>query len=194
MPHPILKFIARLERFAQRIWYTPLVALLAAADLFILIIPTDALLISNVALRPKRWISIAVWVTLGSALGSLALSVGIQAWGSDFMGALGISLQSSPSWQSTAQWMRDYQGLTLALFGAGPFPLQPAVVVAASADVNPWSIFLWVALGRAAKFFFFAWAATHAPTILSKIWGIRSEVESLHAAQRELQQTDRNAS
>lgn len=193
MPHYLLKTIARLEKFSHRIWYTPVVALLAAADLFILIIPTDALLISNVALRPKRWITIALWVTAGSALGSLFLTLGIQAWGGSFLDALGISMQGSSTWETTARWMRDYQGPTLALFGAGPFPLQPAVVVAASAKVNPGAIFFWVALGRAAKFFFFAWAATHAPRLLDKLWGVRGEVKALHEAEAEVQNEARHS-
>lgn len=194
MQHPIFKTIARLERFAQRIWYTPVVALLAALDLFILVVPTDALLISNVALRPKRWISIAIWFTAGSALGSLALALLINHYGIDFLGALGLHPDKFPSWEMTARWIRDYQGPALAVFGGGPLPLQPAVMLAAIAKVSPGAIFFWVALGRALKFFFFAWAATHAPNLLNRIWGVRTEVEVLHAAQKEIASTETKAS
>jgi membrane protein YqaA with SNARE-associated domain len=193
MKHPVLRTIARLERYATRIWYTPLVALLAAADLFILIVPTDALVISNAALRPKHWIWIAVWSTLGSALGSFALCLAIQGYGAEFLHLIGFAPESSATWQSTAQWVREYQGPALAVFAVGPFPLQPAVVVGSVAGVPPLSVLLWVGLGRAIKFFFFSWAATHAPNLLNRIWGLRTEVELLHAAEQEVREKEGTA-
>ncbi len=185
-PHPIARVLTYLEKFAGRPWYTPVVALMAALDLFILVIPTDALLLSNVALRPKKWIQIAIWFTAGSGLGSLALSLLIHHYGIDFLGTVGIHPETSSTWESTARWIRDYQGPALAVFAGGPFPLQPAVMVSAVARVSPWAIFLWVSLGRALKFFFFAWAATHAPKLLGKLWGVRSEVEHYEAVKREV--------
>lgn len=185
MQHPIFKAIARLEKFAHRWWYTPVVAFLAASDLFIVIIPTDALLISNVAVRPKKWISIAIVVSLGSALGSMALGWAIQRYGMGFLTAMGVTLEG-PTWARAAEWVREYQGPALAAFGFGPFPLQPGVVLSALANVSPLKIFLWVGLGRIVKYLFFAWAATHAPTLLSKIWGIRKEVEVLKEVHKEI--------
>ncbi len=190
MLHSVLKFIARLERFSQRVWYTPAIALLAGLDLFILIVPTDALLISNAALRPKRWVWIALWVTAGSALGALVLGLAVQTFGTHFLSVVGFNPESSSGWRSAAQWIRDYQGLALAVFALGPFPLQPAVVLATIAGVSPWSLFCWVYLGRVIKFLFFAWAATHAPGLLSRLWGVKKEVEVLTAVQREVRDGD----
>lgn len=187
MQHPILRTFARLEKFVQRVWYTPLVSILAAIDLFVVVVPTDALLISNAALRPKRWLSIAIWVSAGSAFGSLLLAWAVGRYGDAGLAWLGIGLSDSGSWATASDWIRRYQGPALAVFAAGPFPLQPAVVLGALAKVPLDAVFFWVILGRGTKYLFFAWAATHAPKLLSKIWGVRQEVETLEDARREQQ-------
>ena len=58
----------------DRPWYVALVGGLAALDLFIMIIPTDGLLVTSVLVRPKRWVSWFLWVSIGSAVGAAALA------------------------------------------------------------------------------------------------------------------------
>lgn len=164
-----LRTIRKLEKFVDRWWYTPLIALLAAADIFILVVPTDALLISAVMMRPKKWISRFIWVSFGSALGAWAMGLAIDALGTEPLhrfigGAIG-----SDSWKNTAQYVHDHGALSVAFFSAGPFPLQPGVVLAALAGIPPLDLFLWAWVGRALKYGVFAWIASHAPKLLKKL-------------------------
>ncbi|MEO7162476.1 MAG: hypothetical protein ABI041_06120, partial [Bdellovibrionia bacterium] len=59
-----------LQKFANRKWFISLVSILAALDAFVIFIPNEALLISAVIVRPKHWLRIALWVSVGSAIGA----------------------------------------------------------------------------------------------------------------------------
>jgi len=178
-----MKWISRqivgLQKFTHRIWYLPLIALLAAIDLFILVIPTDGLLISSVMLRPKRWISSFLWVSLGSAVGALALAILIFAFGDTVIQTVGVYNFESEIWIETTQFMQNYGLLTIGVFAVGILPLQPGVILAAATGMPSLEIFLSVFAGRAIKYAFFAWCARHVPSLLGRIWGVRREVKRL---------------
>ncbi len=71
--------LKRLEEFSSHRLYTVIIACLAGLDAFVFIVPNEALLIVAVLARPKRWIWTALWVSLGSSVGSVpVLSAGIN--------------------------------------------------------------------------------------------------------------------
>src|SRR4051812_12543814 len=74
----IRKAVRGLQKFVNRPWYYPVVGVLAGLDLFILVVPTDALLISSVMLKPRKWVSAFFWIALGAAIGALTLGALIQ--------------------------------------------------------------------------------------------------------------------
>jgi membrane protein YqaA with SNARE-associated domain len=70
----IKAYSEKLEQYADRFWYPPLLALLAALDNLIIVIPNDGLLIASSMLIPKRWAIFAISVSIGSTIGALTLS------------------------------------------------------------------------------------------------------------------------
>ncbi|RYG34625.1 MAG: hypothetical protein EOO01_32105 [Chitinophagaceae bacterium] len=46
MQKTVRRWIRFVEGYANRWWYSPLIAVLAAADSFVIVIPTDGLLVS----------------------------------------------------------------------------------------------------------------------------------------------------
>lgn len=169
----IQQFFQYLHQFAHRIWYLPLISFLAALDLFIFLVPTDTFLITAVMVRPREKWKIATYFTSASAIGAV-----IMAWASEYMGEwLRVRINdlgfTTELWTRLEVFIQNWGGIALAAHAAGPFPLQPGVILAAAGGMNLFLLFFAVWVGRALKYFFFAWAAAYAPEILEKYFFIR---------------------
>src|SRR6476620_9242043 len=84
--------------FASRWWFIPLVAFLAAVDAFLVVIPTETLLITAVLAHPKRWIAVALWVTFGSAMGATLFGLVTSWFGEPFINYVFPQLLHSQTW------------------------------------------------------------------------------------------------
>src|SRR3989338_6423574 len=102
------KWFLILQRHAKSWWYTPALGLLAFADLFLIVIPTDGLLISSVMLSPRRWIFSAVVVSLGSSLGAVALAHVLQAHGLPFLLQISPGIDQGSAWQWASHLMDQW--------------------------------------------------------------------------------------
>lgn len=178
MSRKILGGLRFLQKHMDRPWYLPAVALLALADIFIMIVPTDALLVTAVLFKPRRWWWAATLVALGSSLGALVLAGAVQ-WDLEGLTQLFPSLFESPSWKGTDAFLEKYGIWALALFAAGPLPYQPAVVLVALSGASLPEAFLATFLGRGGKYYLLAYLASHAPTYLEKFWSVRKEMHEL---------------
>lgn len=157
-----------LRRFVGRPWYNPVVAALAAIDLFILIVPTDILLTSSVLLQPRRWISSFLWVSTGSAVGAAVLTALLQYGAAEFLMSHFPAIFHSEGWEGTRGFVQNHGGWALALISVSPLPQQPGVVISALSGMSIGEIFCAVWLGRALKYFTFAWLASHTPRALER--------------------------
>jgi membrane protein YqaA with SNARE-associated domain len=169
--------LRQLQKFADRPWYFPLLGLLAAADLFILVVPTDALLVSSVMLQPKKWVRAFFWVGLGSALGALALGASIQS-------DLAAHLQASSTYpieSSTWIWLKEffaaYGAIALAVIAVSPLVQFPVVAMAAASGMPLLELFLISLAGRWIKSAVFAYFASHAPKVVLGLPFLRKELE-----------------
>ncbi len=101
----MVKFFERLGRYADRPWYMPLVGLLAFVDLFVMFIPTEALIITTSFVRPKRWWMTALFVTAASSLGALTLAYLGAHYGEPFVTwLLGKNVFESSLWIRAGDW------------------------------------------------------------------------------------------
>jgi|GEM_PF-996362 len=163
------QWLGHLETYADRAWYLPLTAFLAGIDLFIVIVPTEAILVSTVLLRPRRWWVPVLWMSIGSAIGAAALGLVVQGYGEPFIQYFFADALQSEGWQTTAAFLSRYGDWALTLMSAGPLPQQPAVVLCALANMTWGWIFTTVLVGRLAKYILFGWAATHAPRLFTTL-------------------------
>ncbi len=145
-----------------------MVGLLAAIDLFILVIPTDVILTSSVMLQPRRWVTGFLSVSTGSALGALALALLLQSGANDFLTEHFPAIFRSQGWEGLDRFLDLHGFWALALISVSPLPQQPGVVVAALSGMFLWEIFLSVWIGRVVKYALFAWLASHAPETLKR--------------------------
>jgi membrane protein YqaA with SNARE-associated domain len=155
------KWLLKIGRYSRKKFYFPLLATLAAVDLFILIIPLEAILVSSVVLQKKRWMWIALWMVGGSAVGALILGALSQHYGLPFVQAFWPHLFQSESWESTTQFLNDWGVWAMAIIAGSFLPQQPAVIIAGFSRMSLGTIVLSVVIGRIVKYFAFAFAASH---------------------------------
>lgn len=191
-PQKLNQAIARLEKFTDRWWYMPAVGGLAFLDFFIGIVPTDGLLISSVMLQPKRWLRAAFFVTIGSALGAVAVAAAVHALGTSIVDwALGPEVWESAGWVKAQQLLDDHGVWALFLMAVGPLPLVPFAILAGVGGMPLAEIFVSSLVGRAIKYVVFSWVSAKAPHLLRKFMkGPEKEAEELLAERERVEDHD----
>ena len=179
MVKSLKRWIDTLQTHVNNWWYGPALALMACADLFVVVIPTDALLISACMLATRRWIYFAFMVALGSSVGALILAEILQHHGLPLLLKLAPSILETKAWTWTVWMMGEWGIWALFLVSLSPLMQHPAVALAAVSGMALYKIFLMVFAGRLIKYLFLAWLSTHAPGVLGKIWGVRDELKEL---------------
>lgn len=179
MQERLKRWIQVLQKYADRWWYAPVIGLLAAADLFLIVIPTDGLLLSAVMLAPRRWVYTAFVVTLGSSLGTLALGHLLQVHGLPFLLQIVPGIEQSSVWLWTKTLMDGWGSWAVFLIALSPLMQHPAVALAALAGMTLTKLFVMVFAGRILKYLLLSYLATHAPGVLSRFWGLQYELEEV---------------
>ena len=168
--------MAQLGKHGNQWWYPPVIGALAFADLFILIIPTDAILISAVMISPKRWLWIGTMVALGSALGAVALTLLLRYEGMPWLLHFYPGIDHTKAWATATHLVDSWGGWGLFGIALSPIPQHAAIAVAAIAGLEIPIIFGTVFLGRTLKYVAFSYLASHAPKLLGKIFGMKTEL------------------
>jgi membrane protein YqaA with SNARE-associated domain len=177
MPRRLRLLISFLQAHAQSWWYTPLVALLALADAFVVIIPTDGLLVSACMLNPKRWIYTVLLVTFGSTLGAWALAAILEIHGLPFLLHIAPGIEQTTAWIWSVKMMNQWGSIALFLVALSPFAQHPAVALSALAGMPLWNIFLLIFAGRLIKYGLWGWISIHAPGLLGRVWGLQGDLQ-----------------
>jgi membrane protein YqaA with SNARE-associated domain len=167
------RLMLRLGKHADQWWYAPVIGLLAFADLFILIIPTDAILISAVLIAPKRWLLIGTMVAAGSALGAVALTLLLRVEGLPWLLHFYPGIDHTKAWATATRLVDSWGGWGLFTVALSPIPQHAAIAVAAITGLGLPTIFVTVFAGRTIKYVAFSWIASHAPKLLGRIFGVK---------------------
>jgi membrane protein YqaA with SNARE-associated domain len=179
MQKRLKRWFGVLQKYADRWWYAPLIGLLAAADLFLVVIPTDGLLISAVMLSPRRWIYFAFMVSFGSALGCLLLAHLLQVHGMPLLQHIVPGIEQNSTWAWTQQLMVQWGTWAVFLIALSPLMQHPAIALAALAGMPLLKIAGLAFGGRILKYLLLAYLATHAPGMLGNLWGLQHELDEV---------------
>lgn len=155
--------------------------ILAALDNFIIIVPTDGILISSSMILPRKWWIFAVALGIGSTLGAIGLAHLVELFGTDIIQRIFPDLLASDAYLTTQKFFQEYGLLVVFAVAITPLIQQPAVILAALAKTPLLQIFLVVLVGRILKFLFMAYLGSHFPRLLKKLWGVQSELEEVGA-------------
>jgi membrane protein YqaA with SNARE-associated domain len=169
--------VRRLQTFVDRVWYAPLIGGLAGADNFVIVVPTDGILVSSTMLKPKRWLLLAACVTVGSTLGAVALAACVEILGLPWILQLYPGLEQTMTWNWTANFFDRYGLAVVFLVAVSPSFQQPAIVLAGLANTPLLTLAAVVFVGRLIKYLLMAYLASHAPHVLGRLWGLKGELE-----------------
>jgi len=168
VPRRLKELFAKLGRYADRPWYLPLMGFLVFIDLFVGVIPSEALLVKTVMLKPRQWVFVTVFLITSSALGAVTLGYLAHAYGEPFLAWLAGDILHSEEWNRAHGFIERHGAWAMALISLSPFPQQPAVAACGLAGMPLMTLFSAVWLGRAPKYFLFAYLATQAPHLYAK--------------------------
>jgi len=173
------KSFSKVHQFIHRPWYPILVAGLAFLDLFIGIIPTDGIVVTAAMAHPRRWLYIAVMVTIGSSLGALILS-GVVIYDVDLIHQWFPQIFLSDTWKNVEQWVNNL-GLWAIFFCPWLFlPIQLFLIIGALAKLGLMPIMLSYISGRFIKTMVLSFLAAKFPHVLDSIapkW-IKEEIKT----------------
>ena len=167
----------KLEQYADRIWYPPLLAFLAALDNLIIIIPNDGLLIASSMLVPRRWAIFALSVSIGSTIGALTLSSIVEYQGLPWILDFYPDINQTAMWMKTEDFFGRYGLLVVFAISATPLSQQPILILAALANTPFAKLVPILFAGRFLKFMLMAYLGSHSPRLLKKMWGVKSELK-----------------
>lgn len=173
----IQAYVLILEKYTDRFWYPPLIGILAALDNLFIIIPNDGILIASSMIAPKRWITFAIWVSIGSTIGAIILYLLLHRQGLPWMLEFFPGIDKSSMWQWTDRFFSDYGLIVVFIIGLSPLMQQPVIILAALADTPLEELTAAIFAGRIIKYFLLAYLGTHSPKLLKKVWGIESELK-----------------
>lgn len=175
----IREIVKVIQQFANRIWYPYFIGFLAGLDNFIVIIPTDGIMISSTLLTPRRWLGLALCVAIGSTLGAIGLSALVEIHGLPWILEIYPGINESSTWQVASNFFDQYGLILVFICALTPLPQQPPVMIASLASTPFTHLAITIFLGRLIKYLIMAYIASHAPRLLVKMWGLKSEMKDV---------------
>ncbi|MFZ4404004.1 MAG: YqaA family protein [Pseudobdellovibrionaceae bacterium] len=175
----IQKYVSFLQRYTDRIWYPPFIGFLAALDNFVIVIPNDGILISSAMLTPKRWFILALSIAVGSTLGALALAVVVEQQGLPWILDAYPGVTDTKAWTLSLEFFEKYGLFLVFAVAITPFTQQPAVILASLANTPLAQLAAVIFIGRFIKFLIMSYIGSHAPRLLSKMWGLKGELKDV---------------
>lgn len=159
-----------------RIWYPPLIGLLAALDNIVVVVPNDGILISSSMLTPRRWFTLALSVAIGSTLGAIILAALVETRGLGWLIEMYPGINETKSWLWTEDFFKKYGMFLVFVVAITPIMQQPAIILASLAETPFFLLAAVIFSGRFIKFLLMAYIGSHAPKFLNKLWGLKAEL------------------
>jgi membrane protein YqaA with SNARE-associated domain len=158
------RLVRALVRRADTRAFPMVVASVAAAATLSMSVPFAGLLVATVLMAPRRWVAIALWSSLGAALGGSILYLVFHHLGWARLFAAYPDVVRSVAWQDATRWLSTYGVASLLVIAALPLPLTPALMFAAISRLPVAEVILALWLGKLAKYLVYAWLASAFPS------------------------------
>lgn len=130
-------------------------------------------------LIPKRWFILALSVAVGSTLGALVLAALVELQGLPWILDLYPGVSETKTWALSMEFFKQYGLFLVFAVAITPFMQQPAVILASLANTPLIELAAVIFVGRFIKFLIMAYLGSHAPRLLSKVWGLKSELSDV---------------
>jgi membrane protein YqaA with SNARE-associated domain len=152
-----------LLRRADSLAFPVVVGAVAVAATLSMSVPFATLLVAAVLMAPRRWGAIAVWASLGAALGAALLYLAFHHLGWARLFAAYPDVVRSSAWADATRWLSVYGVTALLVIAATPLPLTPALMFAGISRLPIAEVVLALWIGKLAKYLVYAWLASRFP-------------------------------
>jgi membrane protein YqaA with SNARE-associated domain len=169
--------LRRLQAFAGSWWFPWLVGAFSGLNVGLVMFtaPITFLFLSAVWARPDRRYYSAVANAIGTTVGAAAVVYLVQTHGVGYLTDAFPQMFAHEGWGKTKALIQSYGPLGVALISAMPIALQPIILFATLAEINPAVLVGCILVGRTVKYSFMAWSLSAAPALLGYL-GIRKEL------------------
>lgn len=152
-----------LTQRAQHRAFPVFVAGAAFASTLSMTVPFASFLIAAVLMSPKRWRAIALWASLGAAMGAglLYLVFHHLGWARFFESYPDVV--RTKAWVDAVRWLTAYGVAALFVIAALPLPLTPALVFAGISRFPVAEVVIALWLGKLIKYSAYAWFTSAFP-------------------------------
>ena len=138
-------------------------------------------LVLAVLMAPRRWISTAVWSSLGAALGAGLLYLGFHHLGWARLLEAYPDVVRSSAWSDASRWLTNYGVTVLLIIAATPLPLTPALMFAGISRLPVVEVLAALWVGKLVKYTAYAWLTSAFPAKVLQFGHLR--IAALHAAE-----------
>ncbi|MBS1958254.1 MAG: VTT domain-containing protein [Bdellovibrionales bacterium] len=173
------RIIHRTGHYVRKPWYPILLSLLALADMFVLIVPTDGLVVTSAISEPKRGIALTFWSSVGSTLGAVLLFTAVSHYGMPALQWMGPDLPQSSAWHRAEGWIQSYGIGAVLLTSALPIICHPILALAALARLPLTQVAVAMLIGRLFKYGLYCWLASHSPKLLMRFKPLQHEIQEV---------------
>lgn len=154
-----------LIRRADAGFFPVVVAGVATAATVSMSVPFAGLLVAAVLMAPRRWFAIALWSSLGAALGGSILYLVFHHLGWARLFEAYPDMVRSAAWKDATRWLSIYGAASLLVIAALPLPMTPALMFAAISRLPVVEVVLALWIGKLAKYLVYAWLASTFPAL-----------------------------
>lgn len=139
------------------------VGAVAVAATLTMSVPFATLLVAAVLMSRRRWGAIALWASLGAALGAAFLYLVFHHLGWARLFAAYPDVVRSSAWSDATRWLSTYGVVALLVIAATPLPLTPALMFAGISRLPIAEVVFALWIGKLAKYLVYAWLASRFP-------------------------------
>lgn len=143
--------------------FPAVVGIVAFAATLSMSVPFATLLVSAVLMAPRRWVAIALWSSLGAAVGAAMLYLAFHHLGWARLFAAYPDVVRSSAWSDATRWLSAYGVAALFVIAATPLPLTPALMFAGISRLPIAAVVLALSIGKLAKYLLYARLASRFP-------------------------------
>lgn len=150
-------------------WFPYLLFIGAFLDIWVVVLPTDALVVAATLAHPRIWKRLAVAFVVGSTLGGASLSWISQNYGFEILNYFFVGIQSTAAWLWAEAQMDRFGLVTVFLVGATPFGQQPFIILASLAHNSVFAVTAALFFGRSIKYGLLGWLCSHSPAVARRL-------------------------
>ncbi|MGV0998888.1 MAG: YqaA family protein [Fluviibacter sp.] len=142
-------------------------ALISFAGTLTAAYPVTAVIMTAVLLAPRRWLTISICCSFGSALAG-AVIVGVShLLGYNEVHHLFPSMISPESWAEASRWIGQYGVWAIFGIGVSPLPQMPLLIFFGIVDDRILEAFIALFAGKLIKYAIVGWVTQHFPEKMS---------------------------